>query len=95
MEVNIKCIFSEGQSFLMVLCSFSFFIPLPPVSLVSVTPASEGWATGLCLHVGLEKEKGSTPACPGCFWPLVITDKMFNLMRGQKTMFFPRVDWVG
>lgn len=55
-DVKTKCTATERRSFLMTLCSFSFFIPLLPVPRTAAPSAS--WAMGYrALPTwGVEKE---------------------------------------
>lgn len=94
MDVGTKRTASGGWSCLMILCSFSFVIPLFPVPLSASPSASEGLGYRPPTVGGLRKWRGSTATLHGSSGTLSFPSKMLDLMRSQITIFLSKVGWV-
>lgn len=93
MDVKTKCTDSERHSFLMILCSFSFFIPLLPVPLTAGHFDRQGMGYRAMPTWGFETGDRQPTNLTGTSG-LHLSPTMLGSMRRQRTIFLPRVGWV-
>lgn len=68
MDVKTKRAASEGLSFLIILCSFPFFLPLLPVPLTAAPSASQEMGYRALPAQGVEEGAGHHSSLAGLLW---------------------------
>lgn len=73
-------------SSLIILCSFSFFLPFLPVPLTAAPSASQEMGYRALPAWGVEEGAGQHSILSGLLWASSVPTKMLNLMRAQITI---------